>query len=70
LTTWFLYTLFKQQILTIAKLTCRDYGYECDFEVEGDMEHVLDNFGKHTHEEHGIEYSTEALTQFLIRQQN
>tara|TARA_Y100000590_G_scaffold118696_1_gene135850 strand:+ start:7229 stop:7399 length:171 start_codon:yes stop_codon:yes gene_type:complete len=56
--------------LTIAKLTCRDYGYECDFEVEGDMEHVLDNFGKHTHEEHGIEYSTEALTQFLIRQQN
>ena len=53
-----------------AKLTCRDYGYDCDFEVEGGMEHVLEHFGKHTNDEHGIEYSHEALTQFLVRQQS
>ena len=51
----------------MAKLTCRDYGFECDFDVEGEIESVLEQFGNHTLEEHGIEYSKEALMQFILR---
>jgi predicted small metal-binding protein len=52
----------------MAKLKCSDYGFECDFVSEGEMEHVIEEFGKHTDEEHGIEYSKEALMQFILRQ--
>ncbi len=51
----------------MAKLTCSDYGFECDFSAEGEIEVVLEKFGEHTEEEHGIEYTKEALMQFILR---
>jgi len=51
----------------VIKLTCKDYGFECEFVSEGEVEKVLDEFGKHTLDEHGIEYSKEALMQFILR---
>ena len=52
----------------MVKLRCRDYGFDCDFSVEGtDTPKILENFGKHTEVEHGIEYSKESLMQFIIR---
>ncbi len=52
----------------MAKLICKDYGFECDFVAEGtEISKVLQDFGKHTLEEHGIEYSKEALMQFILR---
>ena len=52
----------------MIKLTCKDYGFECDFVAEGtDLSQVLKDFGKHTEEEHGIEYSKESLMQFILR---
>ncbi len=52
----------------MAKLICKDYGFECDFVAEGtDLSHVLQDFGKHTLEEHGIDYSKESLMQFILR---
>ncbi len=51
----------------MAKLRCGDYGFECDFQAEGEIESVLEQFGKHTEEEHGIEYTKEALMQFILR---
>ena len=53
----------------MAKLKCRDYGFECDFVAEGEMEKVIENFRTHTDEEHGIDYSKEAIMQFLLRKQ-
>ena len=53
----------------MAKLKCSDYGFECSFVAEGDMEIVIDNFRNHTDEEHGIDYSKEAVMQFLLRKQ-
>lgn len=53
----------------MAKLKCRDYGFECDFVAEGDMDVVIDEFKKHTDEEHGIDYSREAVMQFVLRKQ-
>lgn len=51
----------------MAKLRCQDYGFDCEFEVEGDTEKVISQFGAHTLDEHGIEYQKEALMQFLLR---
>ena len=51
----------------MAKLQCLDYGFECDFISEGDIEQVLEEFGKHTDEVHGIDYSKEVLMQIILR---
>ena len=51
----------------MVKLSCKDYGFECDFEIDGDSDKVIEEFGKHTLDEHGIEYSKEALMQFILR---
>ena len=53
----------------MTKITCRDYGFECQYEIEGEVEHVIGEYKKHSTEEHGIEYSSEALTQVILRQQ-
>ena len=50
----------------MVKVVCRDYGFDCDFVSEGDLDTVIDNFGKHCTEEHGIEYQPEILTKFLL----
>jgi len=53
----------------MVKLRCSDYGYECPFVAEGeDTTKIIEDFGKHTCDEHGIEYSKEAIMQFLMRQ--
>lgn len=50
------------------KLACKDYGFECDFHVEGnDISNIIEKFGKHTEIEHGIEYSKESLMQVIMR---
>ncbi len=51
----------------MVKLRCSDYGFECDFEAEGNSQQVIEQFGKHTESEHGIDYSKEVLMQFLTR---
>ena len=52
----------------MAKLVCKEYGFECDFVVEDkEISKVLQDFGKHTLKEHGIEYSKEVLMQFILR---
>jgi len=55
-------------ILLMGRLHCRDYGFECDFAAEGENAELITKFGKHSSEEHGIEYSRVALMQFIIRQ--
>ena len=50
----------------MASLKCEDYGFECDFIAEGEIEEVIENFRKHTEEEHGIDYSSEFLIQMVI----
>jgi len=52
----------------LAKLICNNYGFECDFVSEGEIEKVIDEFKDHTENEHGIDYSKEALMHFILRQ--
>ena len=49
-----------------VKAVCRDYGFDCDFVCEGDLDTVTNDFGKHCTEEHGIEYQKETLTKFML----
>ena len=51
----------------MVKLSCSHYGYDCDFEADGETTEVIAKFGDHTLEEHGIEYSKEALMQIVMR---
>ncbi len=52
----------------MPKLRCRDYGFDCEFVAEGeDTVKVIEEYGKHSEEEHGIEYSKESLMQFILR---
>lgn len=51
----------------MVKLRCSDYGFECNFQAEGNPQQVIEEFGRHTESEHGIDYSKEALMQFLTR---
>ena len=52
----------------MTKLYCADYGFDCPFMVEDDDIHkLIEKFAKHTLDEHGIEYSKEALTQLILR---
>ncbi len=62
---------YSEIVNQLAKLVCMDYGFECSFVEEGnDISEVIEKFGKHTLDEHGIEYSKEAIMQFIIRQDN
>ena len=55
-------------MLDMIKLVCRDYGFDCDFVANGeDAAQVIATYGQHSNDEHGIEYSKEALMQFIIR---
>ena len=55
----------------MAKLCCVDYGFECEFAVDTEnVSELIEKFAKHTADEHGIEYSQEALMQFMIRKHN
>ena len=52
----------------MVKLQCKEYGFECDFSVEGtNVSKIIEDFGKHTEQEHGIEYSKESLMQVIMR---
>ena len=51
----------------MVKLTCRDHGFDCDFEVEGvHASEVLAYFERHTSFKHGTKFVTESLMQFII----
>ena len=53
----------------MTKLICKDYRFECDFVAEGDdTAKIIEEYGKHSSEDHGIEYSKESLMQFIMRQ--
>ena len=53
----------------MPKLMCIDYGFDCDFVVEGEDDKVIQEFRIHMEEVHGIDYTVEAVKQILIRKQ-
>ena len=45
----------------MVDVRCEDYGFDCDYSLEGDVNKVVQGFWNHMNDEHGIEYSTETI---------
>lgn len=49
------------------KLICGDYGFECEFTVEGEKSLTLiEKLREHFDQEHGIDYTTDAVIQMIV----
>ena len=51
----------------MSMLNCRYYGFECNFEIEGNIHSISHEMKKHTLKEHGIDFTKEFLTQAILR---
>ena len=51
----------------MTELKSADYGFECDFVTSADAGSVAIQFGKHSEQIHGIEYTIEAINQIISR---
>ena len=51
----------------MTNLKCSDYGFECNFVASGKSDNVAKQFGQHSENVHGIEYSFEAIEQIILR---
>jgi predicted small metal-binding protein len=48
------------------KLRCEDYGFECEFVLDEEKSlQQLEKLRNHFEEEHGIDYTIEAVTQMI-----
>ena len=49
------------------KLECKDYGFECEFILEGRKSlSLIEQLREHFETEHGIDYSTDAVIQIIV----
>ena len=54
----------------MTQLKCSDYGFEYDFVIEVKSQDLLEQFGKHMTQIHGIEYQKESLMTMLASKLN
>jgi len=45
----------------MVNIRCDDYGFDCDYFMEGVLEEVIGDFWEHMYNEHGIEYSKGSI---------
>ncbi len=45
----------------MTQIKCLDYGFECKYEIDVESSNLLEKFGKHMEQMHGIEYQKESL---------
>ena len=46
---------------------CRDHGFDCDFEVKGTEDEVLQKAAEHANAEHGLEVTPELAELFKAK---
>ena len=54
----------------MVEMSCDNYGFDCEFKVNGNDSKVIEEYQKHSIDILGIEYSTEVLTQYIFRIKN
>ncbi len=58
-------------MLMTLKLRCDEYGFECNFSLEGEKNvELLEKLRVHFEEEHGIEYLIDAVVQMIVNRGN
>jgi predicted small metal-binding protein len=50
----------------MAKMKCSDYGFDCSFVFEGNTDKLIETFGEHMNQIHGIEYQKEVLIGMIL----
>ena len=45
----------------MVNLKCMDYGFECSFFAEGEIDNVVSDYWAHMNKEYGIDYSNETI---------
>jgi predicted small metal-binding protein len=59
--------MMKKSSSMTFKLICSDYGFECGFALEGDKSlSMIKKLKDHFEQEHGIDYSVDAIIQMLV----
>jgi len=46
---------------------CRHYGFECNYEMEGNVKIISDEFKNHITKEHRVNHPKEILTNAILR---
>ena len=54
----------------MTQLKCSDYGFECNFLIEVESQYLLEQFGKHMTQIHGIEYQKKSRMTTLASKLN
>ena len=61
----FIGSIFLPDWMTL-KLRCEDYGFECDYILDEEKTiGLIEKLRNHFEEEHGIDYTVEAVTQMI-----
>ena len=61
----FIGSIFFPHWMTL-KLRCEDYGFECDYILDEEKTiGLIEKLRNHFEEEHGIDYTVEAVTQMI-----
>ncbi len=51
----------------MIKLACKEYGFECEYVVEGECDtKLVEELRSHFDAEHGIDYSSEFIIQMVM----
>ena len=51
----------------LIKLACKEYGFECEYVVEGECDtKLIEQLRSHFDAEHGIDYSSEFVIQMVM----
>ena len=58
------FSIFSDQMA--LKLRCEDYGFECEYVLDEEKTlEMIEKFRNHFEEEHGIDYTIEAVIQMI-----
>ena len=50
----------------MVKILCHDYGFDCDFVLDDEIDEVVKKYNEHGEEIHGIEYVKQDLEQRFL----
>ena len=50
----------------MVKISCHDYGVDCDFVLDDEIDEVVKKYNEHSEEIHGIEYVKQDLEQRFL----
>ena len=54
----------------MVKVSCHEYGFNCDFVLDDEIDQVVEKYNGHSEQIHGIEYEKEDLEQRFLELSN